>query len=59
MVVIKRKAQEGEKEWEDPINPEGPLDSRDDEQMQRQKKEAQIRKENLTEDNNNQKDTKK
>lgn len=54
MATIKRRAQE--KKWEDPINPEGPVDSRDEEQMHRQQQEAQIRKENLT---GNEKDNQK
>lgn len=38
-----------EQEWENPVNPEQPADSRDDEQIKRQYEEAKRRKENLTE----------
>jgi hypothetical protein len=38
-----------EQEWENPQNPEKPSDARDDEQINRQYEEAKRRKENLTE----------
>ncbi|MBS1525442.1 MAG: hypothetical protein JST19_07325 [Bacteroidetes bacterium] len=50
MVVIKDKpAQNEEKEWEDPIDPESPSDGREKEQIVRQYKEAKRRHENLSE----------
>ncbi|RCH55554.1 hypothetical protein DJ568_06590 [Mucilaginibacter hurinus] len=53
MVVLKDKKRPGEeKEWENPVNPEKPADSRDDEQLLRQLKEAERRKENLTDADN-------
>ena len=48
-VVKKQKQQAGEKQWENPLNPEKPGDARDDEQMQRQYKEAKRRHDNLSE----------
>jgi hypothetical protein len=53
MVVIDKKdkpEQEEEKQWENPLNPEKPADSREDEQLLRQFKEAKRRKDNLTDD---------
>jgi len=38
-----------EQAWENPQNPEKPSDARDDEQINRQYEEAKRRKENLTE----------
>lgn len=38
-----------EKDWENPLNPEKPSDSRDEEQFTRQVNEAKRRKNNLTE----------
>ncbi|MGI4021518.1 MAG: hypothetical protein ACRYFA_08440 [Janthinobacterium lividum] len=38
-----------EKDWEDPLNPENPSDSRNEEQFTRQVNEAKRRKNNLTE----------
>ena len=56
MVVVKnKKPVEGEKEWENPIEPAKSTDDRDKEQLLRQYKEAKRRKDNLTEtdDTNN------
>jgi hypothetical protein len=55
--VSKKRKQEDEKEWENPLNPEMPSDGRDKEQLLRQYKEAKRRKDNLTEDNNTDKPT--
>jgi hypothetical protein len=50
MVVVKKAVtSEGEKEWDNPLDPENASDAREDEQVERQKKEAELRKENLTE----------
>lgn len=52
MVVVKnKKPVEGEKEWENPIEPDKSSDDRDKEQLLRQYKEAKRRKDNLTETN--------
>jgi len=47
-----------EKEWEDPVNPALPSDERDKEQLLRQYKEAKRRKDNLTEEDQTDKQTK-
>ncbi|MBS1504301.1 MAG: hypothetical protein JST32_19695, partial [Bacteroidetes bacterium] len=47
--VKKKPAQNDEKEWEDPIDPENPSDARDKEQIVRQYEEAKRRHENLSE----------
>ena len=52
MVIGKKDQQVEQKEWEDPLNPEKPSDERDQEQLQRQLKEAKRIKENLTEGDN-------
>ena len=60
MVVVKnKKPVEGEKEWENPIEPAKSSDDRDKEQLLRQYKEAKRRKDNLTEtdDTNNENET--
>lgn len=49
MVVKKTGADESQKDWENPQNPEAVSDPRDQEQLERQKKEAELRKDNLTE----------
>jgi hypothetical protein len=50
MVIVKKKIKEtGEKEWEDPRDPESPSDAREKEQVLRQYEEAKRRKDNLTE----------
>jgi hypothetical protein len=57
MVVISKKisgqteAGNQEQHWDNPGNPEKAADARDVEQLKRQKKEAERRKENLTESN--------
>jgi hypothetical protein len=40
------------KQWDNPAEPENAADARDAEQLARQKKEAELRKANLTEDDN-------
>ena len=50
MVVVKnKKPVEGEKDWENPVDPAKSSDERDKEQLLRQYKEAKRRKDNLTE----------
>ena len=50
MIVTKSVTEEkDEKEWENPLNPEAPKDSRDKQQAQRLFEEAKRQKENLTE----------
>jgi len=59
MVVVKnKKPVKGEKEWENPIEPAKSSDDRDKEQILRQYKEAKRRKDNLTDDNDQQNETK-
>lgn len=56
MAVAKKKDQQAaQKQWENPLNPEKPGDARDQEQLQRQYKEAKRRHDNLTENQNKQK----
>lgn len=55
MVVIKKKTlgedpNKKKQEWDNPKNPEKAQDERDFEQLKRQAKEAERRKENLTDD---------
>ena len=45
----KKKTENDEQEWENPLDPETSSDSRDKEQIIRQYKEAKRRKDNLTE----------
>lgn len=42
--------QQEEQTWENPVNPEEASDTRDIEQLQRQKKEAELRKKNLSDE---------
>lgn len=50
MIVVKNSIPEdGEKEWENPIEPEKSKDARSTEQIERQYEEAKRRKDNLTE----------
>ncbi|GAA4319454.1 hypothetical protein GCM10023149_18140 [Mucilaginibacter gynuensis] len=60
MVIAKKgAADEGEQTWENPQNPEKPSDARNEEQILRQYKEAKRRKDNLTdEEDNNEQETK-
>jgi len=59
MALDSKKNREGEeKEWENPVDPEKTSDERDKEQLLRQYKEAKRRKDNLTEDNETEKQTK-
>lgn len=54
-IVIPKEEQGGEKEeqtWENPSNPEQASDLRDIEQLERQKKEAEQRKNNLSDTDN-------
>jgi hypothetical protein len=53
----KKNRVHGEKEWENPAAPERTGDERDREQLLRQYKEAKRRKNNLTENNDNKKET--
>ena len=56
MAVAKKTGQQAEeKQWENPLNPEKPGDARDQEQLQRQYKEAKRRHDNLTENQNKEK----
>lgn len=48
-MATKKKTESKEREWEDPQNPEKPVDERDKEQLLRQYKEAKRRKSNLSE----------
>lgn len=53
MVVVKKQVQQAEeKEWDNPLNPEKSGDARDQEQLQRQYKEAKRRHDNLSENQN-------
>jgi len=59
MVVVKNKVPvEGEKDWDNPIDPAKSSDERDKEQLLRQYKEAKRRKDNLTETDEHQKESK-
>lgn len=55
MIVTKKviTEKEGEKDWEDPTNPEAPTDARDKEQIERMYEEAKRRNENLTDTDQN------
>jgi len=53
MTAEKKKIKTAEeKEWDNPANPSMTTDERDKEQLLRQYKEAKRRKDNLTEDDN-------
>lgn len=53
MLTVKKDDQKvDEQRWENPLNPEKPGDTRDQEQLLRQYKEAKRRKNNLTNNNN-------
>ncbi len=59
MVVIKKKIlgedpKKEKQEWDNPNNPEKAKDERDFEQLKRQAKEAERRKDNLTDSPENQ-----
>ncbi len=56
--VDKNKKETAEKEWEDPANAEKPYDERDKEQLVRLYKEAKRRKDNLTKDDEGDKELK-
>lgn len=43
-----KETDKDEQEWENPANPEHASDPRDIEQLQRQKQEAELRKSNLS-----------
>ena len=59
MVIDKKKDQKVEQlQWENPSNPDKPADERDREQLLRQYKEAQRRKDNLTDNNETKEETK-
>jgi hypothetical protein len=57
-IVNKKEKKTDEKEWENPMAPEKSSDDRDKEQILRQYKEAKRRKDNLTETDDNNKETK-
>lgn len=64
MVVVKKKVlgedpKKAEQEWDNPTDPEKAQDERDFEQLKRQAKEAKRRKENLTDNPDNQGEPKK
>lgn len=48
IVVTKEDESPDQKKWDNPSNPERASDERDEEQLARQKKEAELRKSNLT-----------
>lgn len=48
-VTKKNETQKEEQQWEDPLHPNQPSDARDQEQIERQYREAKRRKDNLTE----------
>lgn len=54
----KKGRTEEEKEWENPVNPAQTSDERDKEQLLRQYKEAKRRKNNLTEEDQTEKNKK-
>lgn len=54
----KKGRAEEEKEWDNPVNPTQTSDERDKEQLLRQYKEAKRRKNNLTEENQTEKNKK-
>ena len=58
MIATKKQTTEtaGEKDWENPMNPEAPHDARDKEQAQRMYEESLRRKENLTDTEEDKKD---
>lgn len=49
VMTTKKTGVDEEKNWENPVDPEKPVDKRDAEKIVRQQKEAKRRKENLTE----------
>jgi len=55
---FKKGRAEEEKEWENPLNPTQTSDERDKEQLLRQYKEAKRRKNNLTEEDQTEKNKK-
>jgi len=50
---IKKRENPNEKDWENPKDPENADDKRDIEKLERAKKEADRRNENLTEEEDN------
>jgi hypothetical protein len=59
MIVDEKKPEEAkEKEWENPKDPNQPVDEREKEQMLRQYKEAKRRHDNLTEEDDRKDKTK-
>lgn len=60
MITKDKKSDDNkEKEWENPVDPSKPSDDRDKEQVLRQYKEAKRRHDNLTENDDDKKDTEK
>lgn len=55
----KKESPAEEKEWENPIDPAKTSDERDKEQIERQYREARRRKDNLTEDDDEEQKTEK
>lgn len=54
----KKNRESEEKEWENPVDPAKTSDDRDKEQLLRQYKEAKRRKDNLTENDETERQTK-
>ena len=48
---LKDESEKPEQHWDNPMNPEKAGDERDIEQLKRQKKEAERRKDNLSDNN--------
>lgn len=49
-IPVPPEGEKDDKQWDNPAEPENAADERDDEQLARQKKEAELRKANLTDD---------
>lgn len=49
-IPVQPEGDNPDKKWDNPAEPENASDARDDEQLARQKKEAELRKANLTDD---------
>ncbi|MDB5144579.1 MAG: hypothetical protein JWQ66_3292 [Mucilaginibacter sp.] len=56
MGTTKKTVKEEEKEWENPVEPAKTTDPRDEEQILRQYNEAKRRKDNLTENQETEKE---
>lgn len=53
-IPVPPDGEEHDKQWDNPAEPENAADERDVEQLARQKKEAELRKANLTKDDEDQ-----